>query len=479
MRAAFVVVVAFVAVAASRVSASPMEDPSLGGAVFTGPTQGHASAFFVNPAALGFTGTGWHVHLGGSARLSSVYVDRDIINADGTQESGGSVRRHTVSPGTIFAAYLSPLPNDTVRVGLSFLTPTSERFPEGRTALGYHSEGGELVQGMVTLAGSLRVSSRVILGLGFSLGYSSLNLKFSRDSALDGGSDTVTGIGSDCGGQVCGYENPQAREFYDLNVRSQGPLGGLLALKNISASIGAAIKLPGEAWLGLGYVALPGAFGQLTLSGSAAVTHAPRDGGMTENATAEISFRMAQMLFIGYRRPLFGSFDLVTDLRLQDLSRHNQLDIRLIGSDLTTDVPEWMPRYRGMKDVWRASVGLESSDLETFRVGARLRLETGAVDDSAVTPLQVAGGSVTLATGAEVRIADHFVFNAGYELTWFPGVDVEDSAFDPREQVACVDSGYDFDSCRAARDGRALSTAAGSYQHLQHGLVLSVRYDWL
>ena len=127
----------------------------------------------------------------------------------------------------------------------------------------------------------------------------------------------------------------------------------------IGASIGAAVKLPGDAWLGLGYVALPGAFGQLTLSGRVDVVHAPREGGMTENATAEVSFRMAQMLFIGYRRPLFGSLDLVTDVRWQDLSRHNQFDIRLIGSDLTTTVPEWMPRYRGMQDVWRASAGIE------------------------------------------------------------------------------------------------------------------------
>ncbi len=478
MRSALVVVVASLALSASMASASPMEDTSLGGAVFTGPTQGHASSFFVNPAALGLSGTGWHLHVGGSARLNSIYVDRDVIGLDGQQEAAGSVKRHTISPGGIIAAYFS-VREDAARFGLAFSTPTLERFPEGRNALGYHSEGGQLLQGMLTMAGSYRIGGSIIFGIGFSLGYSTLNLKFSRDSVLDGGSDSVTGINSDCGGLPCGYQNPLARERYDVDVGSQAPLQGLFALKNISASIGAVIKVPGQGLIGIGYVALPGAFGTLALSGKATVEHAPRDGGQTEQAIAEIGFRMAQMAFLGYRRPLVGDFDVVGDLRWQDWSRHDQFDIRLIGSDLGSTLPEWMPRYRGMQDVWRLSAGVESNDRQAYRVGARLRLETGAVHNAAISPLQVAGESATLATGAELRLAEHFVVNLGYELTWFPGHTIDKSAFDPREHVACVDSGYDFDTCSAARDGRTFATAAGSYQHLQHGMVLSLRYDWL
>lgn len=478
MRAAFVVVIAFWALHASLASASPMEDSSFGGAVFTGPTHGHATSFFVNPAALGLTGLGSHLYIGTSTRISSIYVDRDVIALDGQQEPGGSFKRHTVSPGGIIALYTN-LQDDRARIGLSFMTPTVERFPEGGNALGYHSEGGQLVQGMLTLAGSLRVGDSVILGIGFSLGYSSLNLKFSRDSALDGGSSSDNGIRSDCGGQVCGYENPEAREFYDLNVRSQGPFGGLLSLKNASIAVGVLVKLPADSWLGMGYVALPGALGQLSLSGKADIVHAPRDGGQSENVTAEINFRMAQFAFLGYRRPISNNLDLVTDLRWQDLSRHNQFDIRMISKELGSDLPEWMPRYRGMQNVWRLSAGIEGNDLQRYRFGARLRIESGAVKTDAITPLQVAGGNATLATGAELRLADHVVVSVGYELTWFPGANVKDSLFDPRKQVECVDSGYDFDSCGAARDGRALSTAAGNYERLQHGLVLSLRYDWL
>ena len=188
---------------------------------------------------------------------------------------------------------------------------------------------------------------------------------------------------------------------------------------------------------------------------------------------------MAQMVFLGYRRPILSNFDLISDLRWQDWSRHDQFDIRLFGGQLGEAIPEWMPRYRGMHDVWRLSGGVESNDSQRHRFGARLRLETSSADAGAASPILIPGASVTLATGAEIRIADPWVIGLGYELGWTPSVQATDSAFDPLAAVACVDSQYAFDACRAARDGRALSTAAGTYRQLRHGMVLSLRYDSL
>ncbi len=458
-------------------SAGPMEDTSLGGAVFTGPTSGHASSFFVNPAALGLSGRGTHYHFGGSGQLSSLSIDRQNIGLDGSQNPGEQVTNHTLTPGAIIAWY-SSFQEDNARLGVSLFSPTVQRFPAGDTAFGYHSLGGQLVQGMLTLAGSYRIAGRLIFGLGLSLGYSSLRLKFYRDNALDGGADTERGIHSDCGGSPCGYENPETREFYDIDVGSQAALASI-ALKNFSASFGAVLRLPKNSWIGLGYVALPGAFGKLSLSGTATITRSPRDGGMQERAIAEVGFRMAQMVFLGYRRPVLPDFDFIADLRWQDWSRHSQFDIRLFGGQLSEEIPEWMPRYRGLHDVWRLSGGLESNDQQRHRYGARIRLESSAAAPGAATPLLIAGPSATLATGAELHISDQWVLGVGYELGWFPKSTVDNSAFDPREAVSCALADYDVDACAAAREGRANSTAAGSYQSLRHGLVLSLRYDSL
>ncbi len=454
--------------------AGPMEDASLGGAVFTGPTSGHASSFFVNPAALGLSGPGTHYHFGGSGQLSSLSIDRQNINLDGSQSPGEQATSHTLTPGAIIAWY-SSFQDDNARLGVSLFSPTVQRFPAGNTAFGYHSLGGHLVQGMLTLAGSYRIAGRLIVGLGLSLGYSSLRLKFYRDSAPG---DTERGVDSDCAGSPCGYENPEAREFYDINVGSQAALASI-ARKNFSASIGAALRLPNNSWIGLGYVALPGTFGELALSGTATITRSPRDGGMQEQARAEIGFSMAQMVFLGYRRPVLPDFDFIADLRWQDWSRHSQFDIRLFGAELSEDIPEWMPRHRGLHDVWRLSGGLESNDKQRHRYGARIRLESSAAAPGTATPLLIAGPSATLATGAELHISDQWVAGVGYELGWFPKSTVDNSAFDPREAVSCVEADYDVDACAAAREGRTIATAAGSYQNLRHGLVLSLRYDSL
>src|SRR5690606_12696068 len=117
----------------------------------------------------------------------------------------------------------------------------------------------------------------------------------------------------------------------------------------------------------------------------------------------------------------------------------------------------------------------EGDPSERLRLGVRLRGESGAVDAERASPIQMDGINATLALGAELRFAEHFVFGAGYGLTWFAPLDADDSAFDPRDRVDCVDSQFDFDRCQAAREGRALPTAAGRYQRLLHGFILSLR----
>jgi long-subunit fatty acid transport protein len=463
---------------AKELQASPMEDSSLGGTPFTGPTHGHPSSFYVNPAALGLTGNGWHLHLGASGRLSSVWIERQNVQLDQGLSPGAKVSTHTLSPGGI-AAWYGSFREGAARFGASLFAPSVERFPSGESALGYHSAGGELVQGMLTMAGSLRFAGRFYVGLGFSLGYTSLRLNFDRDSVLSGGSSSVTGTNSDCAGSPCGYENPEARETYKIRVGTEAALNELIALKNVAASVGLVYELPRKAYIGFGYLALPGSFRSLSLSGDATVRSSPREGGEKEEVLAEVGFKMSQMVYLGYRRPFMDKYDLVTDIRWQDWSRHSQFDIRLFGGEIGPSTPEWMLRNRGFHDVYRLSAGVESNDRQAYRYGARLRYETSAVPTNRVTPAQVAGSNLTLAAASELRLADHWVFTLGYEISWFPTMNATDNLFDPRLQVDCVDSGYSFDECAASRQGRDFSTAAGTYDRLQHGAVVSLRYDSL
>jgi long-subunit fatty acid transport protein len=302
-------------------------------------------------------------------------------------------------------------------------------------------------------------------------------MKFYRDSALDGGSDTLTGINSDCGGQVCGYENPNARELYDIRVGTKRGVQDFISLKNVSASVGALYKLPDKSYIGFGYVALPGAFGTLNLSGDATITGSPRDGSMTTRGTAEIGFRMAQMAYLGHRRKVYQDMQWVSELRWQDWSRHRDFDIRLFGGDLAPNVPEWSQRHQGLKDVWRLSTGLENVYGNNLEYGARLRFESNAVDNNRVTPFQVAGTNFTLAGGVQLNVSDHWTLGLAYDLTWFPQISTGDSAFDPRSRVACVDAALSHDRCAATRDGRDHALATGDYQRLQQSLALSLRYD--
>jgi hypothetical protein len=59
-------------------------------------------------------------------------------------------------------------------------------------------------------------------------------------------------------------------------------------------------------------------------------------------------------------------------------------------------------------------------------------------------------------------------------------VHVNKSAFDPRDELACMASGYDYSTsaCAAVRGGYAIDTAAGDYSRMQHALRLALRYEY-
>ena len=128
-------------------------------------------------------------------------------------------------------------------------------------------------------------------------------------------------------------------------------------------------------------------------------------------------------------------------------------------------------------------VGVEQVDTRTtdlFRFGGRIGFETASVPADRTSPLTIAPASVTADVGAQMRLTPDLSIQATYGFQYFPTVNVKNSAFDPRDQLACIASGYDYSTpeCANVRNGYAIATAAGDYSRMQHALRLALRYEY-
>jgi hypothetical protein len=162
------------------------------------------------------------------------------------------------------------------------------------------------------------------------------------------------------------------------------------------------------------------------------------------------------------------------------LASQDEIDLRFIGRPLLqAGVPEWLPRYRGLTSALAVEAGVEGTPALPLRLGARLRFETSAVPVSAVAIDQLDAPKLQLGAGLEVRVANGLALVVGERLGLYLPQDVPASAFTPSAQIACNASGYDLesDACAAARVGRAVPTAAGSYKRIDNELTLGLSYD--
>ncbi len=473
--------VAILTLLTTSVSASPLEDPTMGGAVFTGVTQPHATSLYINPAALSLAGSGWQIYFGGSLRLDQISIARNQLDpASGDVQPGGSVSALPMSPGGIIAAH-NRFQNVTVGLGLHM--PQSQTWISGQDATRYHTSGGGYYQFAATVAVSAQLHDRFILGAGLSLMGSMFDLNLSRDTALEAGSNATNGIASDCGGSPCGFENPLAEQRIRLRTATVGlrpsrfiDYLALVDTGNIALSGGVMIAITPEYWLGISYLSPPGLLSPRVLPGTVEVTDAERDGAAERSGDAEMVFKLPQTVNVGIRGPLrwLPGYDIIGEVRWQSTSRQRELDIRMFGGNLDGTVPEWYPRYRGLGNVWRLQTGLERVDANRLRWGGRVRIETGATSAGKTTPLQIEGFNMTLAGGAQLQISESVTLGGSYGLTWFPTVVASPSEFDPFDRLRCVDQMYDFEACRAAGEGRATPTASGTYGRLRHSLTLSL-----
>jgi len=450
---------ALLACGAAPALASPRSDPTAGRAVFTGATLPNASSIGLNPAALGIGPFG-EVTLALTGTLDQIAIDQlELDLAQGTLSPGARIRATETTPGALAGIVVR---TGRYTLGVQALTPPAELFISGEPALRYHTSGGGQREYAATIAGAIRVTSKFFIGANIAHSNAFLRLRYARDTAL------ATG---EAPGQ------PDAEEGYDVDVRSPYISGS-----NLKVTVGLAAEVSRDVWVGVAYHTPPGFGIQTELTGDVDVALAPRAGGGTAVGNSTVYVQYPASVDAEVRARITGELDLHVGGRWEDLSRMQAYDVRAYNSTFPShEIPEWTLRPRGLHDAFALWAGVERVDQgQAVRYGARLGVETSAVRAGALSPTTVAPGSLTLDVGGGLRLGrTSWSVQLSYGLAWFPSVTVNPSDFDPRYQLECIESGYDYESrgCEAAREGYAIATAAGTYGRLQHAMRLGLRYE--
>lgn len=467
--------------------ASPRSDSTQGRAAFTGAATPSATSIELNPAALGLGPDVNEVYLAATSVLEHLSIRRRTLDIDtGALGDGADVSANLISPGGMLAYIWHSGAGGRVTLGVALHSSPAERFIANQEALRYHTLGGSHRTYAASIGSSFRLSGRVHVGVSLSLRPSVLKLRYARDTALEAGRDPDRGIASDCGGSPCGVENPAAAERYDVDVRSDW-----IALDNVVATIGIVVQLAREVWLGVGYHTPPGLSIENELTGTMVVQRAPRDGGETIDGAATVYLSQPASFDVELRARVSPGLELHVGSRLEDLSRLAAYDVRGYGSAFpAAQIPEWQVRPRGFHDGLRRFaiagwVGLDQVERDfPLVLSGRLGFETSAVPDERTSPITIAPLSATLDAGLQYRITrdvtPQVVLQASYGLQYFPEVSVTDSAFDPRDRLACYDAGFDYSTpaCASVRNGYAIPTAAGDYSRIQQAARIALRFTW-
>ena len=467
--------------------ASPRSDPTQGRAAFTGAATPNPTSIELNPAALGL-GVTDEIYLAATGVWNRISIARRTLDIDsGALGDSDDVSANLMSPGGMIAGVWHSGVNGRITLGIALHSSPAEQFIEGEEALRYHTLGGSHRTYAGSVAGSVRILSRLYAGVTVSVSPSFLKLRYARDTALDAARDPARGIGSDCGGAPCGVENPAATERYSVDVQSDWT--------DVVGTIGIVVRLARDTWLGVSYHTSPALAVQNEMVGTMQVDRAPRDGGGTVTGGATVYLSNPASFDVELRSRLTPDIDLHAGARLEDLSRLERYDVRGYGSFFpAAGIPEWQPRQRGFQDVlepfpfsiatWAGIDQIERDFPLIF--GGRIGFETSSLPDDRTSPMTIAPLSGTVDVGLQyrftrdVQFAPQVVLQLNYGVQYFPTVDVSESSFDPRDRLACYDAGYDYSSpaCAGVRNGYAIPTAAGEYARLQQAGRIALRLTW-
>jgi long-subunit fatty acid transport protein len=488
--AAFVVSMSLTALE-SDARAAPLDEPFVGGLSFTGPTSPSLAAIYWNPAALGLV-RGTQVMVSGSMRLSSTTVTRASIDPT-TGAPGGAFApgastasdvtqpvQWPIGPGA-FLGVSSDLGGDRFTIGFATYMPYLQQTkfalsPTRDEPTRYQALQIDLRNLALVPALSIRFAGDFRVGLSTGFLFSTGRLTFSEDTALDG-------LTKNCGGAPCGAENPQAAARYDVSS------GNGLGDAKFSVTLGGGIYYRRQnVEIGLAYSSRPlgSSVPGVEVAGERTTVTAPSGspvtcptGSTTRCVFGDLSYRLPDVWIGGVTWRLRPGLELTAMARWIWFHVHDRIDVRLTGPTLeAAGVPEHVVLYRGFHDVWDVRGRVSYWFRERVRVGAELRVETSAVDPSAVNAAAVDGLKVEPLALAEARLTRHVWLSAGYGVTLMSEVTANPSAFDPTAATACVDAGNALDKCVARDAGRARPTAAGTYTRVvqDFGLTMTAKF---
>jgi long-subunit fatty acid transport protein len=475
--------------------AAPLDDPFVGGMSFTGPTSASVSAIYWNPAALGLV-RGTQLMFAGTVRVSSTTVNRASINqmtgAPGGSFAPGSATANDVmqpvqwpiGPGA-FLGVSSDLGGDRFTIGFATYMPYVEqtKFPisaAGNEPTRYQALEVDLRNLALVPALSIRFLGELRLGIAPGFLFSTGHLAFAEDTALDQG---TPGLMSNCNGAPCGAENPAAAGRVDISS------GNGLGDAKFSVTVGGGIYYRrGNLELGVAYSSRPiggSVSGAEVLGEQTTATVPPRLGGgpvtcptgsTTRCVFGDVSYRLPDVWIAGATWRLGPGLEITGMARWIWFHLQDRIDVRLTGPTLeASGIPEHIVLYRGFKDVWDLRGRVSYWWRERVRVGAQVRLETSAVDPSAVNAAAVDGLKVEPMLLAEVRLSRRLWLDGGYGIALMQEITASSSAFDPKAAKTCADANNDLDACVARNAGQARPTAAGTYTRFAQDLGLALR----
>ena len=460
---------------AARAHAQPRTDPTLGRGVFTGATVSSATSIALNPAALGI-GNVDEIYLAGTALVDDTGIATRNLNVNtGAVTPGANVNDPEGTWGAMAGVVLHF--KDEYTIALAADSTSVALFPTGQKALQYQVLGGGERTTSVTLGTSFRLLDWLSIGVSLASQYRDLQIHYARDAALAQGTGPG-GITSACGPSPCGVGNPLATEIYDVNVRTP-----YISLGTLVPNFGLVFQLKKDMYLGVAYHAPPGLALANSLNGTMDIARAPRDGGGELYGGATVNISQPVVVDAEFRMRIPAQLELHVGARTEFLAqRFDGYDIRGYGSTLAgANIPEVTEKPLDYHDPVAFWAGVEQVDKQDWRLGARLGFQTSATSNEQTWALAIDPFSVTGDLGAQLRLASNLVVQVTGGVQYFLPVTVTASWFDPRAQVACQATGFDYaaEACARVRGGYAIaSTADGDYNRLLAAFRLALRYTF-
>jgi long-subunit fatty acid transport protein len=475
------------ALPAGRASAFPMLAPRPVPSAIAGPADPHVAAVFYNPAALGPL-RGVHVYFDGAARLHEGSIERTDPQS-GTQKSAPI----NWADFDAFGGLSWDLNTDSFTIGLAAFTPFTDLTAFGdQSPARYHAIHHTMVVFEQTAAAAFKVSSRFYIGAAANFAEQWIDYRFSRDSALQGGSALVNQPNALCAGAACGFENPLAEQRLRLRGFNWG----------IGFSVGVLVRPIDRLWLGLTYISHifnTGRGGDFPLSDDrrAEVQTAPGLPQPAGQVCPDLSYRsntcrgndrvtvaIPDMILFATRVEVNPTFDLEASARWVHYGTRSNYDVSLQGGNLSaingnrlSSVPQQFYLDRGFQDAFGFEVSGRWRVGEKLRISPSLFFETSAVDASAVNAAAIDAPKFDLALTTEWKPIKHLTIGAHVGGTTYVLSDVR-SRFDPSAEVACVDARYSLDACGASNRGQGLPSADGKYTYFVVHLGAAIGMDY-